>query len=225
MGSKGSQPLSTRSQQDAESETSETLTDASVERPIRKRLSDTRPSLTHKFSVGGHEGYITVGFYEDGSPGEVFLRMSKEGTVVSGLIDSIAVLTSIALQYGVPLESLVNKFSHVQFEPSGFTSNSEIPMAKSIIDYVFRWLGKKFLDQEPQPGADMLGMDEDMVLSESLQSSGHGSNGDTESWEDREKQVMLQHADAPPCLECGALMARSGVCYRCANCGATSGCS
>ena len=151
-GSKGSQPLSTRNQQDTESGIDEAIADVPVERPIRKRLSDTRKSLTHKFSVGGHEGYITVGFYEDGNPGEVFLRMSKEGTVVSGLMDSIAVLTSIALQYGVPLESLVNKFSHVQFEPSGFTANSDIPMAKSIIDYVFRWLGKKFLDQEPQEG-------------------------------------------------------------------------
>ena len=225
-GSKGSQPLSTRSQQDAQSETDAVITiDGLAERPIRKRLSDTRSSLTHKFSVGGHEGYITVGFYEDGSPGEVFLRMSKEGTVVSGLMDSIAVLTSIALQYGVPLESLVNKFSHVQFEPSGFTANSEIPMAKSIIDYVFRWLGIRFLSQEPSESPDMLGLEEQMTTPEELDPYGHGSNGDTDSWEAREKQVMLQHADAPPCLECGALMLRSGVCYRCPNCGATSGCS
>ncbi len=225
-GSKGSQPLSTRSQQDAQSETDEAITaDILAERPIRKRLSDTRKGITHKFSVGGHEGYITVGFYEDGSPGEVFLRMSKEGTVVSGLMDSIAVLTSIALQYGVPLESLVNKFSHVQFEPSGFTSNSEIPMAKSIIDYVFRWLGIQFLSQEPAAAPDMLGLGEQMAVPEELDPYAHGSNGDTDSWEAREKQVMLQHADAPPCLECGALMLRSGVCYRCSNCGATSGCS
>ena len=220
-GSKGSQPLSTQNQQDTKSD----VADAPVEHPIRKRLSDTRSSLTHKFSVGGHEGYITVGFYEDGNPGEVFLRMSKEGTVVSGLMDSIAVLTSIALQYGVPLESLVNKFSHVQFEPSGFTANSEIPIAKSIIDYVFRWLGKKFLDQETQEGPDMLDPDAQRVTPEELHPYGHSSNGDTNAWEDREKQVMLQHADAPPCLECGSLMARSGVCYRCSNCGATSGCS
>ena len=162
-GSKGSQPLSTRSQQDAESETDEAITDALTERPIRKRLSDTRSSLTHKFSVGGHEGYIHVGFYEDGSPGEVFLRMSKEGTAVSGLMDSVAVLTSIALQYGVPLESLVNKFSHVRFEPSGFTSNPDIPMAKSIIDYVFRWLGIRFLSQEPHGNPDVQAFDEEMV--------------------------------------------------------------
>ena len=225
-GSKGSQPLSTRSQQDAESETQEAITDVPGERPIRKRLSDTRTSLTHKFSVGGHEGYIHVGFYDDGSPGEVFLRMSKEGTAVSGLMDSVAVLTSIALQYGVPLESLVNKFSHVRFEPSGFTSNPDIPMAKSIIDYVFRWLGIRFLSQEPHGGADMQAFDAEMVPPEELHPYGHGSNGETDdSWMAHEKQVVLQHADAPPCLECGALMVRSGVCYRCANCGATSGCS
>ena len=226
-GSKGSQPLSTRSQQEAEGETDEALTDAPKERPIRKRLSDTRPSLTHKFSVGGHEGYIHVGFYEDGTPGEVFLRMSKEGTAVSGLMDSVAVLTSIALQYGVPLESLVNKFSHVRFEPSGFTSNSDIPMAKSIIDYVFRWLGIKFLDQEPESGPNMIDMDDEMVAPQELHPYGHGSNGEAdEAWVvSHEKQVALQYADAPPCLECGALMIRSGVCYRCANCGATSGCS
>lgn len=228
-GSKGSQPLSTRSQQDSDSEeidvTAQNLEDLLEDRPIRKRLADTRPSLTHKFSVGGHEGYITVGLYEDGSPGEVFLRMSKEGTVVSGLMDSIAVLTSIALQYGVPLESLVNKFSHVQFEPSGFTSNSDIPMAKSIIDYVFRWLGKRFLSQEQREGIDMLNLDEQIAASEEVSPYEHGSNGDTGSWEEREKQIMLQHADSPPCLECGALMLRSGVCYRCSNCGATSGCS
>ena len=228
-GSKGSQPLSTRSQQDSDSEkidvTAQNLETLLDDRPIRKRLADTRPSLTHKFSVGGHEGYITVGLYEDGSPGEVFLRMSKEGTVVSGLMDSIAVLTSIALQYGVPLESLVNKFSHVQFEPSGFTSNTDIPMAKSIIDYVFRWLGKRFLSQEPPEGIDMLNLDEQIMASEESSPYEHGSNGDTDSWEAREKQIMLQHADSPPCLECGALMLRSGVCYRCPNCGATSGCS
>ena len=224
-GSKGSQPLSTRSQQEAESETDEVVTDAPGERPIRKRLPDTRTSLTHKFSVGGHEGYIHVGFYEDGSPGEVFLRMSKEGTAVSGLMDSVAVLTSIALQYGVPLESLVNKFSHVRFEPSGFTSDPDIPMAKSIIDYVFRWLGIRFLSQEPDGNSDALVFDEEMVPPEELHPYGHGSNGETDALDAREKQVVLQHADAPPCLECGALMVRSGVCYRCANCGATSGCS
>ena len=227
-GSKGSQPLSTRSQQDSESEgTDVTLSDAEqpAAHPIRRRLPDERRAIAHKFSIGGHEGYIHVGLYEDGSPGEVFLRMNKEGSVISGLMDSVAILTSVALQYGVPLESLVNKFSHVRFEPSGFTSNSDIPMAKSIMDYVFRWLGTKFLSGEPQGNPEVLDFDEQMVPPEELHPFGHGSNGETDTWLEREKQIVLQHADAPPCPECGALMARSGVCYRCANCGATSGCS
>ncbi|MDE0425954.1 MAG: vitamin B12-dependent ribonucleotide reductase [Candidatus Poribacteria bacterium] len=227
-GSKGSQPLSTRSQQDSESEgTDVTLSDAEqpAAHPVRRRLPDERRAIAHKFSIGGHEGYIHVGLYEDGSPGEVFLRMNKEGSVISGLMDSVAILTSVALQYGVPLESLVNKFSHVRFEPSGFTSNSEIPMAKSIMDYVFRWLGTKFLSGEPQESPEIPDFDEQMVPPEELHPFGHGSNGETDTWLEREKQIVLQHADAPPCPECGALMARSGVCYRCANCGATSGCS
>ena len=138
-GSKLSQPLST-TRAEAEEEESEA-------RPIRRRLPNDRDSITHKFSVAGHEGYITVGFYEDGSPGEVFLKMSKQGSVISGLMDTIATMTSISLQYGVPLKSLVDKFSHVRFEPEGFTNNKDIPIAKSIIDYVFRWLGLKFVPQ------------------------------------------------------------------------------
>ena len=228
-GSKGSQPLSTRSQQDAENETADVALqdsgDASLERPIRRRLPDKRPAVAHKFSIGGHEGYIHVGLFEDGSPGEVFLRMNKEGSVISGLMDAVAILTSVALQYGVPLESLVNKFSHVRFEPSGFTNNPDIPMAKSIMDYIFRWLGTEFLAEESQETDAVVEFDEQMVPPEELHPFGHGSNGETDSLIAREKQVVLQHADAPPCLECGALMMRSGICYRCANCGATSGCS
>ena len=231
-GSKGSQPLSTRSQQDAaESETAEVLESEIInvpaQRPIRKRLPDKRDAIAHKFSIGGHEGYIHVGLYDDKQPGEVFLRMNKEGSVISGLMDAVAILTSVALQYGVPLESLVNKFSHVRFEPSGFTNNPEIPMAKSIMDYVYRWLGKEFLPEDVQEPDDAMDYDEQMVPPEQLHpfGHGHGSNGDAESWVAREKQVALQHADAPPCLECGSLMLRSGVCYRCTNCGSTSGCS
>ena len=229
-GSKGSQPLSTRSQQDAaESDTAEALESEIVnvpaERPIRKRLPDKRNAIAHKFSIGGHEGYIHVGLYDDGQPGEVFLRMNKEGSVISGLMDAVAILTSVALQYGVPLESLVNKFSHVRFEPSGFTNNPELPMAKSIMDYVYRWLGKEFLPEDVQEVDDAADYDEQMVPPEQLHPFGHGSNGDTESWVAREKQVALQHADSPPCQECGSLMLRSGVCYRCTNCGSTSGCS
>ena len=230
-GSKGSQPLSTRSQQNSESETAKVALqdsgDITLDQPVRRRLPDKRPAVAHKFSISGHEGYIHVGLYEDGSPGEVFLRMNKEGSVISGLMDAVAILTSVALQYGVPLESLVNKFSHVRFEPSGFTQNPDIPMAKSIMDYVFRWLGTEFLAEESQKADTVVDFNEQMVPPEELHPFGHGSNGETETdlWTAREKQIVLQHADAPPCLECGALMVRSGVCYRCANCGSTSGCS
>lgn len=217
-GSKGSQPLSTSSNPDA--------IEDGLERPIRRRLPDTRDSKTHKFSIGGHEGYMHVGFYEDGTPGEVFLSMSKQGSVIAGLIDSIAILISVSLQYGVPLESLVNKFSHVRFEPSGFTQNPDIPMAKSIVDYVFRWLGKEFLPKDgSELSTDALALDEQIALPEEINPHGHGNNGESNPWADREKIITLRHGDAPPCHECGALMIRSGICYRCTNCGATSGCS
>jgi ribonucleoside-diphosphate reductase alpha chain len=123
----------------------EKIVERIVERPLRRRLPDTRNALTHKFDVGGHEGYITVGLYEDGSPGEVFITMAKEGSTVGGLMDTIATLVSVSLQYGVPVESLVRKFEHVRFEPSGMSRNPEIPMAKSLVDYIFRWLAMEFV--------------------------------------------------------------------------------
>jgi ribonucleoside-diphosphate reductase alpha chain len=110
----------------------------------RNRLPNTRQSLTHKFSISGHEGYITVGLYEDGEPGEVFIKMAKQGSTISGLVDTIAVLTSLALQFGVPVASLARKFQHTRFEPSGHTLEHEIPIASSISDYVFTWLGLRF---------------------------------------------------------------------------------
>jgi ribonucleoside-diphosphate reductase alpha chain len=119
-----------------------------VYRPVRRKLPDERQSITHKFSIGGHEGYITVGMYEDGTPGEIFITMAKEGSTISGLMDSFATSISYCLQYGVPLKFLVDKFGHVRFEPSGWTGNPQIPYAKSIPDYIFRWLGAKFLGAE-----------------------------------------------------------------------------
>ena len=119
-----------------------------VYRPVRRKLPDERQSITHKFSIGGHEGYITVGLYEDGTPGEIFITMAKEGSTISGLMDSFATAISYALQYGVPLKFFVDKFSHVRFEPSGWTGNPQVPYAKSIMDYIFRWLGAKFLGPE-----------------------------------------------------------------------------
>jgi ribonucleoside-diphosphate reductase alpha chain len=123
----------------------EKIVERIVERPLRRRLPDTRHAITHKFDVAGHEGYITVGLYEDGQPGEVFITMAKEGSTIGGLMDTIATLVSVSLQYGVPVESLVRKFEHVRFEPSGMTRNSEIPIAKSLVDYIFRWLAMEFV--------------------------------------------------------------------------------
>ena len=117
-------------------------------RLARRKLPDERRSLTHKFDIAGHEGYITVGLYDDGTPGEMFVTMSKQGSTISGLMDSFATAISFALQYGVPLQFLVDKFSHMRFEPSGFTKNPQIPYAKSIVDYLFRWMASKFLDEE-----------------------------------------------------------------------------
>ena len=115
---------------------------------MRRRLPDTRQSITHKFSIEGHEGYITVGSYEDGSPGEIFITMAKEGSTISGMMDAFATSISLTLQYGVPLKDLVNKFSHMRFEPAGRTQNREIPVAQSVVDYVFRWLGSQFLSDD-----------------------------------------------------------------------------
>ncbi len=114
-------------------------------KPARHRMPDTRMSLTHRFEIAGHEGYITVGLFEDGMPGELFVTMSKEGSTIGGLMDTVGTLTSIALQYGVPLESLVKKFAYQRFEPSGFTKNPDIRNATSIADYIFRWLGCQFI--------------------------------------------------------------------------------
>eukprot|EP00475_Leptophrys_vorax_P021662 TRINITY_DN29429_c0_g1_i2.p1 TRINITY_DN29429_c0_g1~~TRINITY_DN29429_c0_g1_i2.p1 ORF type:complete len:621 (-),score=36.29 TRINITY_DN29429_c0_g1_i2:9-1682(-) len=137
-GSKQSQPLSTTKEGDRKK-------GANGDRPARRRLPATRQSLTHKFSVGGHEGYITVGLFEDGTPGELFISMAKEGSTIGGLMDVIGTETSMGLQYGVPLEVLVEKFSHTRFEPSGWTPNPDIPVAKSLVDYIFRWLGIQFI--------------------------------------------------------------------------------
>jgi len=184
-------------------------------RPARRKLPDTRRSITHKFSIAGHEGYITVGMYDDGKPGEIFLVMAKEGSTISGLMDAFATSISMSLQYGVPLETLVEKFSHVRFEPSGFTKNPEIPYAKSITDYIFRWLASKFLSAEHQEAVGVqtaTGPEKPETTSGPARAAGSGA-------------TFRSQADAPSCHYCGAIMTRNGSCYRCANCGSTSGCS
>ena len=168
-------------------------------------------------SVAGHEGYITVGFYEDGSPGEVFLKMSKQGSVISGLMDTIATMTSISLQYGVPLKSLVDKFSHVRFEPEGFTNNKDIPIAKSIIDYVFRWLGLKFVPQSEMLAEEDERLGDQLAQPEQLHPYGNDINQEenAQKLEAREKRVAAMQSDAPACHDCGTIMVRNGTCYRC----------
>ena len=305
--------------------------------PHRRRLPSERTAVTHKFDIAGHEGYITVGLYPDGQPGEIFLKMAKEGSTVSGLMDSFATTVSMELQYGVPLRDLVNKFAHVRFEPSGFTGNQEIPIAKSLVDYIFRWLGSRFLpaddkaqlglidrsaivDEPPAAfGASALApkaeegpsaIDEAVVGTEAAASSpiipptieakpetladpatdqttgeaphasavtaspelpppaptapsatgttpapdpapdtreeiaivshsgsanGHAngngnSNGFTANlgtigMSTGPKVGFQQQADAPSCADCGSIMVRNGSCYKCLNCGSTSGCS
>jgi ribonucleoside-diphosphate reductase alpha chain len=152
-GCKRSQPLSTgKAKQKAEpiAQVAPPAPATAVGRPFRRRLPDERKSITHKFSIAGHEGYITVGMFEDGQPGEIFVTMAKTGSVVSGLMDSFATAVSMTLQYGVPVKVLADKFSHTRFEPSGITNNAEIRFAKSIVDYIFRWLALKFLPKTEQ---------------------------------------------------------------------------
>ncbi len=180
-----------------------------VYRPVRRKLPDERRSITHKFSIGGHEGYITVGMYDDGAPGEIFITMAKEGSTISGLMDAFATAVSFNLQYGVPFKFLVDKFAHVRFEPSGWTGNPTIPYAKSIMDYIFRWMGAKFLG--PEYAVSEVG--ETMTLRP------------TETSPQQQLPFNVMTTDAPLCSECGSIMTRNGSCYKCGNCGGTSGCS
>ncbi|HET7056227.1 MAG TPA: hypothetical protein VFI12_07170, partial [Thermomicrobiales bacterium] len=288
--------------------------------PHRRRLPSERTAVTHKFDIAGHEGYITVGLYPDGQPGEIFLKMAKEGSTVSGLMDSFATTVSVALQYGVPLRDLVNKFAHVRFEPSGFTGNSEIPIAKSIVDYIFRWLGSRFMSDDDkanlglidrsaivetppavvglsgaatpppapapsasgavtaapaapatptadnaasetatssdEPQATAVGTQESTateaehakallaseaspvredlaVIASNGHANGHAANGSSKPLNGGGmtlnlggvKVAFATQADAPSCMDCGSIMVRNGSCYKCLNCGSTSGCS
>jgi len=307
--SKRSQPLSTGKKKDGDTAVEadsaiieglkKQLAAAQLEaaKPHRRRLPSERTAVTHKFDIAGHEGYITVGLYPDGQPGEIFLKMAKEGSTVSGLMDTFATTVSVALQYGVPLKDLINKFAHVRFEPSGFTGNQEIPIAKSIVDYIFRWLGSRFLSDddkanlglidrsamveappatdlrsstlaeaspaafgherlaaptptpattaeparagdEPQAsavateaGAAEVGRVAELAV---IASTGHAGNGKAANGNGgggitlslgNVKVAFATQGDAPSCMDCGAIMVRNGSCYKCLNCGSTSGCS
>jgi ribonucleoside-diphosphate reductase alpha chain len=304
-GSKRSQPLSTGKKKGDDAVDSSIVAElknqlaaaqAEAVKPHRRRLPSERQAITHKFDISGHEGYITVGLYPDGKPGEIFLKMAKEGSTVSGLMDTFATSVSLALQYGVPLRDLVNKFAHVRFEPSGFTGNQEIPIAKSIVDYIFRWMGSRFLpaDEKAQiglinrgevvaePGPISFGggsfgasaiapkveegpsaIDEALggpptdtpratavatepapksalPVVESAATDGH-ANGDGNGKANGNgnghalsaitaslgmtKVAFTVQEDAPSCADCGSIMVRNGSCYKCLNCGSTSGCS
>jgi ribonucleoside-diphosphate reductase alpha chain len=234
-GCKRSQPLSTSLDKEKKKKA-----DASAEveyRAVRRKLPDERKALTHKFDVAGHEGYVTVGLYEDGTPGELFVTMAKEGSTISGLMDAFATQTSYALQFGVPLKFMVDKFSHMRFEPSGFTKNKEIPIAKSIVDYIFRWMASHFLPVEDQDEAGVI------RRAEAPASTAVGAQGalptDPTPAEPEYKliaapkttngiasqKIAFVNTDAPACPDCGSITVRSGSCYKCLNCGATTGCS
>ena len=218
---------------------------------VRRKLPNDRTALTHKFNIGGHDGYLTVGLYEDGTPGELFLRMSKEGSTLSGLMDAFATVVSISMQYGVPLEDLVSKFSHMRFEPQGFTGNQEIPIAKSIVDYVFRWLGARFLGPEAsvamgnQPISPMqvdlelenvvksiplqggfLGMPDMSIDSPLIQPMASNGNGHSDvNPLELARVTFVNSEDAPACVSCGSMTVRNASCFKCLNCGESSGCS
>jgi ribonucleoside-diphosphate reductase alpha chain len=241
-GCKKSQPLSAAGTKTAQSSGSSVTSVPSVveadlnapPRAVRNRLPEERASITHKFKVGDHEGYITVGLYPDGEPGEIFITMAKEGSTVSGLMDSFACAVSIALQHGVPLKLLCEKFAHTRFEPSGWSGNGEIGFAKSIMDYIFRWLQLRFLTGQQQL------LFENLRLKPSALSTQPSALGDLTSSSPTTNDVrpttgsvhaadnlasLVDLGDAPTCSFCGSIMTRNGSCYRCMSCGSTSGCS
>ena len=227
-GSKRTQPLNTsKGKTAAELALAADAAAALSRTPVRRKLPDERQAITHKFDIAGHEGYITVGLFEDGQPGEIFLVMAKEGSTISGFADAFAQAISYALQYGVPLQALVDKFSHVRFEPSGMTRNPEIRFAKSIVDYIFRWMASKFLSPEAQFHAGVNGRE----LDEHANGGGAAAQPDAPAASAPRYAPANPHStiqnqeDAPPCSTCGSIMIRSGACYKCVNCGNTSGCA
>jgi ribonucleoside-diphosphate reductase alpha chain len=202
-------------------------------RALRHKLKEERMSVTHKFNVGGHEGYIIVGLYPNGEPGEIFVKMAKEGSTVSGLMDSFALAVSISLQHGVPLRLFCEKFAHTRFEPSGWSSNPDIGFAKSIMDYIFRWLQMRFLSGQQQFLFENL-RPKPVAAPEGTSSLDPSTTPPaTENRELRTGSIhaadalagMIDMGDAPSCHVCGSIMVRNGSCYKCMSCGSTSGCS
>jgi ribonucleoside-diphosphate reductase alpha chain len=225
-GSKRSQPLSTSQRQ-----ATYTGQEVAEARPARHRLPSERAAITHKFEIQGHEGYLTVGLYEDGQPGEIFLKMAKEGSTLSGMMDSFATAVSVALQYGVPLRLFCAKFAHSRFEPAGYTTNPEIPIAKSIVDYIFRWLAARFLSAEDGQALGIISREDPAAEGEADTAAVAATGAKVAApAQATPKQLAAEltfrnQEDAPSCSDCGSLMVRNGACYKCMNCGSTSGCS
>jgi ribonucleoside-diphosphate reductase alpha chain len=248
--SKGSQPMSAAGKRDdgktapAAAPVPEVVASAAPAVPVpeqhelfargatRRKLQPERDSITHKFSIGGHEGYITVGKYEDGAPGEIFIKMAKEGSTLSGIMDAFALSVSIALQYGVPPRALVDKFVNSRFEPSGYTGNPKIRYAKSVVDYLGRWLGAKFISSDY---LDTDANEAEAALTPARSAAAGAASGvvaarlSPAAGKYTENESSARHRaaldDAPSCSECGMLMTPNGSCYKCSNCGGTSGCS
>ncbi|MGV3486570.1 MAG: vitamin B12-dependent ribonucleotide reductase [Planctomycetaceae bacterium] len=259
-GSKQSQPLNTKQDDSngasassgATAEAAIKTVEKIVYKPRRERLEDTRQSITHKFSIAGHEGYLCVGLYPDGRPGEIFITMAKEGSTIGGIMDSFGTALSIALQYGVPLEVLVNKFSHTRFEPMGHTTNKDIRIAKSVVDYIARWLGLTFLAGHPEFGkassnagtgtsvGNGPGLAEPLPLAAagplmfldsgdgafaSAKATSNGHANGSQTLNGPADQFARFQSDAPSCDNCGSITVRNGNCYLCHNCGNSMGCS
>ena len=262
-GSKRSQPLNTAKTEEGSESKPATAADErikeledqlvglvkQIDQPLRRRLPETRQAVTHKFDIAGHEGYLTIGLFEDGAPGEVFITMAKEGSTIGGLMDSVAALTSVSLQYGVPLDALVRKFSHQRFEPSGFTKNPlpQLRRVSSIMDYVFRWMGIKFIPgyldgikgDSGQQELNIPGLQQaeakhinKPVVELPVASGGDGESVDhaaahSHSHESSAISQSVAHfmEDAPPCSNCGQVTVRNGACFKCLNCGESLGCS
>jgi ribonucleoside-diphosphate reductase alpha chain len=209
-GCKRSQPINTGKGErvDVEDSAGPSTSVPKPRQPLRRKMPSTRRSITHRFDVGSHQGYLTVGLYDDGSPGELFITMAKEGSTIGGLMDSFGTAISLCLQYGAPVEDLAEKFEHTRFEPSGFTKNPDIPMAKSIVDYIFRWIHLQFGEKQAE-------LPFEITRRESVDG------------EPAKHDAPIQHfmADAPACDNCGAITVRNGTCYRCFNCGNSMGCS
>jgi ribonucleoside-diphosphate reductase alpha chain len=192
-------------------------------RAVREKMPVERASVTHKFSVGGHEGYITVGMYADGRPGEIFIKMSKEGSTLSGVMDGLALTISLGLQYGVPLKVYVDKLVNTRFEPSGISANPNIRFVSSVLDYIARWLGGRFISPDylklnnGEHAAPVAPVQPLPTMADAMMTSLQGGMASPKPRD--------AHEGAPTCSECGMLMVPNGACYKCENCGSTSGCS